>query len=42
VQRRVKPSPRHILKTADPEEIMRAVRDVYQGKSVLDASSPGA
>ncbi|MEA4906240.1 MAG: response regulator transcription factor [Chloroflexi bacterium] len=27
----------YILKTADPEEIIRAVRDVYQGKSVLDA-----
>lgn len=25
-----------ILKTADPDEIVQAVRDVYQGKSVLD------
>jgi DNA-binding NarL/FixJ family response regulator len=27
-----------VLKNAQPEEIVQAVRDVYQGKSVLDAS----
>jgi len=26
----------YVLKTADPEEIVQAVRDVHQGKSVLD------
>lgn len=28
----------YILKTADPQDVIQAVRDVYQGKSVLDAS----
>jgi DNA-binding NarL/FixJ family response regulator len=28
----------YVLKTASPEEIINAVRDVYQGKSVLDAT----
>jgi DNA-binding NarL/FixJ family response regulator len=28
----------YVLKTADPREIIQAVRDVHQGKSVLDAS----
>ncbi|HEX9013184.1 MAG TPA: response regulator transcription factor [Anaerolineaceae bacterium] len=28
----------YVLKTADPSEIIQAVRDVYQGKSVLDAA----
>lgn len=28
----------YVLKTASPDEIIRAVRDVYQGKSVLDAT----
>jgi DNA-binding NarL/FixJ family response regulator len=28
----------YVLKTAEPEEIIRAVHDVYQGKSVLDAT----
>lgn len=28
----------YVLKTASPEEIIHAVRDVYQGKSVLDAT----
>ncbi|MAT43729.1 MAG: DNA-binding response regulator [Anaerolineaceae bacterium] len=28
----------YVLKTASPEEIVNAVRDVYQGKSVLDAT----
>jgi DNA-binding NarL/FixJ family response regulator len=27
----------YVLKTASPDEIIHAVRDVYQGKSVLDA-----
>ncbi|PKN88103.1 MAG: DNA-binding response regulator [Chloroflexi bacterium HGW-Chloroflexi-8] len=27
----------YVLKTASPDEIINAVRDVYQGKSVLDA-----
>ena len=28
----------YVLKTSSPEEIINAVRDVYQGKSVLDAT----
>jgi len=28
----------YVLKTASPDEIINAVRDVYQGKSVLDAT----
>lgn len=28
----------YVLKTASPEEIINAVRDVYQGKSVLDTT----
>jgi DNA-binding NarL/FixJ family response regulator len=28
----------YVLKTASPDEIISAVRDVYQGKSVLDAT----
>ena len=28
----------YVLKTATPDEIIHAVRDVYQGKSVLDAT----
>ncbi|MGA9398436.1 MAG: response regulator transcription factor [Anaerolineaceae bacterium] len=28
----------YILKTAEPDEIVQAVRDVYHGKSVLDAA----
>lgn len=28
----------YVLKTASPDEIVTAVRDVYQGKSVLDAT----
>jgi len=28
----------YVLKTASPDEIVNAVRDVYKGKSVLDAS----
>jgi DNA-binding NarL/FixJ family response regulator len=28
----------YVLKTAEPQEIVDAVRDVFQGKSVLDAS----
>jgi DNA-binding NarL/FixJ family response regulator len=28
----------YVLKTASPEEMINAVRDVYQGKSVLDAT----
>lgn len=28
----------YVLKTADPREIIQAVRDVHQGKSVLDAA----
>jgi NarL family two-component system response regulator LiaR len=28
----------YVLKTAEPDEIIQAVRDVYQGKSVLDAA----
>ena len=28
----------YVLKTAEPGEIIQAVRDVYQGKSVLDAA----
>ena len=28
----------YVLKTASPDEIIHAVRDVYQGKSVLDAT----
>jgi len=28
----------YVLKTAQPEEIVQAVQDVFQGKSVLDAS----
>ncbi len=28
----------YVLKTASPEELIRAVHDVYEGKSVLDAS----
>lgn len=28
----------YVLKTASPEEIIQAVRDVYEGKSVLDPS----
>ena len=27
----------YVLKTASPEELMQAVRDVYEGRSVLDA-----
>ena len=29
----------YILKTASPEELIQAVRDVYEGKSVLDSST---
>jgi DNA-binding NarL/FixJ family response regulator len=28
----------YVLKTAEPQEIVQAVRDVFQGKSVLDAA----
>lgn len=28
----------YVLKTAEPQELVRAVRDVYHGKSVLDAA----
>jgi DNA-binding NarL/FixJ family response regulator len=28
----------YVLKTASPEELIQAVRDVHQGKSALDAS----
>ncbi len=28
----------YVLKTAEPQEIVRAIRDVFQGKSVLDAA----
>lgn len=28
----------YVLKTAEPDEIVRAVEDVYQGKAVLDAA----
>lgn len=28
----------YVLKTASPDEIVKAIRDVYQGKSFLDAS----
>lgn len=31
-----------VLKTADPDEIVQAVRDVHAGKSVLDPSVTGA
>jgi DNA-binding NarL/FixJ family response regulator len=31
-----------VLKTAEPADIVRAVRDVYQGKSVLDPAVTGA
>lgn len=31
-----------VLKTADPDEIVRAVRDVHAGKSVLDPAVTGA
>ncbi len=31
-----------VLKTADPDDIVQAVRDVYAGKSVLDPSVTGA
>lgn len=31
-----------VLKTADPEDIIQAVRDVHAGKSVLDPSVTGA
>jgi len=31
-----------VLKTADPEDIIQAVRDVHNGKSVLDPSVTGA
>ncbi len=32
----------YVLKTADPEDIIQAVRDVHAGKSVLDPSVTGA
>jgi len=31
-----------VLKTADPDDIIQAVRDVHAGKSVLDPSVTGA
>jgi len=31
-----------VLKTADPEDIIQAVRDVHSGKSILDPSVTGA